>query len=68
MDKKSGDVLMCVLDTFARNGDREAGRRAWKAIQAMTTNTKERYKKYMAYNHALDGTTWTLPDEDTCEK
>lgn len=36
-------------------------------IEKMTFNTKTRAKSYLQYNRALSGTTWALPNEDTCE-
>jgi hypothetical protein len=40
---------------------------ASKQMEAMTANTKARLQAYLKYNHALDGTTWKLPEGDTCE-
>ncbi len=37
------------------------------SIVSMTFNTKARLKAYMAYNKALSGSVWSLPEGDTCE-
>lgn len=36
-------------------------------IVAMTANTRERAKKYLAYNRAVSGSSGRLPEGDTCE-
>jgi len=36
-------------------------------IEAITTNTKERTKQYIAYNRSVSGSSGRLPDGDTCE-
>jgi hypothetical protein len=40
---------------------------ASRQMEAMATNTKPRLQAYLKFNHTLDGTTWTLPEGDTCE-
>ena len=37
-------------------------------IEAMTANTRERAKRYLAYNTARSGSVTELPNRDTCEK
>ena len=39
-----------------------------RKIEAMTANTRERTKRYLAYNAARSGSTTKLPNGDTCEK
>lgn len=36
-------------------------------VRAMTTNTKDRLKAYLAYNKARSGSVSRLPEGDTCE-
>ncbi|NTV95116.1 MAG: hypothetical protein HGA75_06815 [Thiobacillus sp.] len=36
-------------------------------LRAISTNTKQRLLAYLAYNKALDGTSWAMPEGDTCE-
>lgn len=36
-------------------------------LESITTNTKQRLLAYLAFNKALDGTSGTLPEGDTCE-
>jgi hypothetical protein len=60
-------ALICIIDTFDKQQDAEKSGIAWRKIRSMTTNTKPRLEAYLKFNHALDGTTWTLPEGDTCE-
>ncbi len=36
-------------------------------LEAISTNTKQRLLAYLAYNKAMDGTSWAMPDGDSCE-
>lgn len=38
-----------------------------KEVEAMTTNTKPRLLAYLAFNKALDGTSWKTPEGDVCK-
>lgn len=40
---------------------------ATKEVEAMTTNTKSRLLAYLEFNKALNGTSWILPEGNTCE-
>jgi hypothetical protein len=58
----------CLFSIFNAEGDLKQNPHAIsRQVEAITTNTKPRLKAYLAYNHALDGTTWLLPEGDTCE-
>jgi hypothetical protein len=37
-------------------------------IEAITANTKERVKQYIAYNHAASGSIISSVSGDTCDK
>ncbi len=50
-----GDVL---IDFYALS----------RKIEAMTANTRERTKRYLAYNAARSGSSTSMPNGDTCEK
>ena len=56
----------CVFDRFnspaGRNSDRVG-----RELEAMTANTKARLTAYLQHNKALDGTSWALPTENTCD-
>ena len=68
--QKAGDALMastnCLGDSFVA----DAGVRSMMSgkIEAMTANTRERSKQYMAYNAARSGSVTSRPSYDTCEK
>lgn len=38
-----------------------------QTYQKLTVNTQDRARAYLAYSHALSGSSWTLPQGDTCE-
>ena len=68
--QKVGDLLMastkCLGDVF--EPDMAAMSAMSGTIEAMTANTKERTKRYLAYNGARSGSVTRRPDGDTCEK
>ncbi|MDR1460230.1 MAG: hypothetical protein LBI78_01095 [Campylobacteraceae bacterium] len=60
-------ALHCIFLRFDTKKGTENPDIVSDKIFSMTTNTKARLKAYLAYNKALDGTAWTLPEGDTCE-
>lgn len=40
----------------------------FNALEKMSFNTRARANAYIQYNQALSGTTWTLPEGDTCDE
>ena len=64
-----GDLSMasvtCLSDVFAP--ERQRGRDMGRQIEAITANTKERAKQYLAYNRAVSGSSGRLPEGNTCE-
>lgn len=48
----------------------EGAKQSWKMAQevkAMTTNTKERLKAFLAYNKARSGSVSSMPEGDACD-
>ena len=68
--QKAGDALMasskCLGDSFVP--DAEGPSFLSGKIEAMTANTRERSRQYMAYNAARSGSATSMPSYDTCEK
>ena len=64
-----GDLSMrsvsCLADSFG--SEYQKGFDLGSQIEAMTANTKERAKQYIAYNRAVSGSTGRLPKGNTCE-
>ena len=57
--------IVCLGDSFMP--ERQKGRDLSSQIEAMTANTKERTKQYIAYNRAVSGSSGRLPEGNTCE-
>lgn len=55
----------CLADSF--EPDYQKGLDLSNRIEAMTANTNERTKKYIAYNRAVSGSSGRLPEGNTCE-
>lgn len=65
LGERSAAAVVCISDTFSP--ERQIGRDLDSQIEAMTANTKERAKKYIAYNRAVSGSSGRLPEGKTCE-
>jgi hypothetical protein len=65
---EGGKSLHCVFLRFkSRDTSDQNPSIASNKVFAITTNTKARLQAYLKFNHALDGTSWKLPEGDTCE-
>ena len=60
-------AVNCVYRVFDGSNGSKQPALVITEIEAMTANTKARMLAYLAYNKALDGTSGTLPEGDTCE-
>jgi hypothetical protein len=60
-------AMKCVFSRFPGPPDSPDPSRVIDELEGLTTNTKARLLAYRAYNKALDGTSASLPDGDTCE-
>jgi hypothetical protein len=65
LGEKTAAAVVCMSDSFAL--ERQAGRDLGNQIEAITANTKERAKQYIAYNRARSGSVTELPSGNTCE-
>lgn len=65
LGERTAAAVVCMSDSFAP--DRQAGRDLGNQIEAITANTRERAKQYIAYNRARSGSTGRLPKGNTCE-
>lgn len=66
-NQKVVEAINCIYSKFDRTVGEESPASASAKIESLTTNTKQRLLGYLAYNKALDGTSWATPDGDTCE-
>jgi hypothetical protein len=58
-------AINCAGDVFMPNY--QDGYDLGSKLEAMTANTKERAKQYMAYNKARSGSSGTMPTGNTCD-
>lgn len=63
---KSFRAVACLDHTFV-GPDSSNSASVLDEVRAITTNTKDRLKAYLAYNHARSGSVSRLPEGDTCE-
>jgi len=57
----------CIYEVF---GDANSGAEpavVSRNLEAVTFNTEERLKQYKEFNKALDGSSWSLPEGNSCE-
>jgi hypothetical protein len=57
--------VSCIRDVFMP--DSQKGSDLGRQIEAITANTKERAKQYIAYNRAVSGSSGSLPTGNTCD-
>ena len=57
----------CIYSQFDGANDSKQPAQVSQEIESLTTNTKERLLAYLAFSKALDGTSWTTPEGNTCE-
>ena len=63
----SSRAVHCVYTRFtADDGELQPGA-VMASLRGVSANTKERLKAYLAFSKALDGTTSTIPEGNTCE-
>jgi len=59
-------VMRGIVCTYSRFNDADADQ-VIDDVRAITTNTQSRLLAHLAYDRALDGMAFTLPQGDTCE-
>ena len=57
--------VSCLVDVSKPNN--QQGYDLIEKIEALTANTRERVKQYLAYNRAISGSSGRLPKGNTCE-
>ena len=67
VDRQNSRAIHCLYSKFEGGTVSKEPSRVVSEIESMTSNTKKRLLAYLKYNRALDGTSSSLPDEDTCE-
>lgn len=64
--REAARATNCIYAEFPKGGWKEAAR-VGKEVEALTTNTKKRLLAYLQMNKSLDGTSWAMPEGETCE-
>ncbi len=60
-------AISCIYDRFNSPSQLKSPANVIQEIESITSNTKLRLTTYLAFNKALDGTTWAIPEGETCE-
>lgn len=67
VNRRVSYAIRCIYSRFDGSGGSKQPGRVVEEIEALATNTKPRRLAYLAFNKALDGTSWSMPEGDTCE-
>lgn len=66
-NQKVSRATACIYDAFDESTASAQPAAVSRDLEAITYNTAERLEKYMEFNKALDGTSWSLPEGNSCE-
>lgn len=61
------DSISCIFSRFPGYPDVPDPAQVSEELRKITVNTRLRWQAYDAYNRALSGSVFSLPDHDTCE-
>jgi hypothetical protein len=64
---RSSRAVNCIYSNFNGNLGTKKPAAVVKELKSLSTNTKARLLAYLAYSKALDGTSGSIPEGDTCE-
>jgi len=67
VDLEGSRAINCIFSKFEGGKISREPARVGSEIESMTANTKQRLLAYLKYNKALDGTSSSIPEGDTCE-
>jgi hypothetical protein len=57
----------CIYHVFDGSNGSKPSAQVSQEMESITTNTIERLLSYLSFSQSLDGTSWALPNGDTCE-
>lgn len=66
-NRKLSEADHCIYSRFDGSNGSKQPAQVSQELESITTNTKERLLAYLAFAKALDGTSWSIPEGDTCE-
>ncbi|MFT6924806.1 MAG: hypothetical protein ACJAZP_000364 [Psychromonas sp.] len=59
--------IHCIYSQFDGSNNSKQPAQVSLEIESLTTNTKQKLLAYLEFSKALNGTSWSTPEEDTCE-
>ena len=66
-NKMISEADHCIYSQFDGTNNSKPPAQVSQEIESLMTNTKARLLAYLAFSKALNGTSWTTPEGDTCE-
>lgn len=66
-NQKISRATACIYEVFGVPASAKEPGEVSRDIEAISFNTANRLKKYMEFNKALDGASWSLPEGTSCE-
>lgn len=66
--QKISRATACLYEVFGASASGVEPAEISRDLEAITFNTASRLEKYMEFNKALDGASWSLPEGSSCEK
>ena len=66
-NKMISEADHCIYSQFDGTNNSKLPAQVSQEIESLMTNTKERLLAYLGFSKALNGTSWTTPEGDTCE-
>ncbi|HIF9187351.1 hypothetical protein [Photobacterium damselae] len=67
LNRDNTRAINCIFSRFSDVTIDKSPEQVTQEIESITSNTKARLIAYLAFNSALDGTSWAIPEGDTCE-
>ena len=66
VNQQMSRATACIYSVFGAETASEQPATVSRDLEAITFNTAERLKRYMEFNKTLDGSSWSLPEGNTC--
>ncbi|MGL5369979.1 MAG: hypothetical protein ACRDBF_03000 [Plesiomonas shigelloides] len=60
-------AISCIYSRFDPASNETSAMQVVQEIESVTFNTNKRLLAYLKFNKAIDGTSWSAPDGDTCD-
>lgn len=60
-------AVHCVYERFTVKNSKKQASMVAQELESMTTNTEQRVQAYKRFNKAISGSSWPLPNGNSCE-